>query len=154
MDIYRFFHPHHNPRLHNTCLRQQELNELAQSASELRKALERAQLRCRRKSIPPIMGEHFDDIIKAARFIENSVETLCDAHPGDSMQELRDLINERSGLAGWRNWTALLGEQLASELASGISLRNGSPENLSFGLAAEERDCEEQSRKEALKSVA
>src|SRR5438552_763516 len=112
MDIYRFFHPHHNPRLHSTHLRQQELSELEQATSELRKALERAQQRTVRKTKAPIMSEHFTDLIKAIRFVEYSLQTLCDAHPGDTEPDLVDLINERSGFSGWENWTSLLSEQV------------------------------------------
>ncbi len=115
MDIYRFFHPHHNPRLHSTPLRQQELSELEQAASELRKALERAQLRTVRKSCAPILPDHFNDLLKAIRFVENSLQTLCDAHPGDSRYVLLDLIEERSDLSGWETWTNLVMEQLAAE---------------------------------------
>ncbi len=114
MDIYRFFHPHHNPRLHRTALRQQELAELEQAASELRKSLERAQKRAERKPVAPIMAAHFDDIIKAARFIERSLGTLGDAHPGDSLEVLWELVNERSGFYGWDSWASLVREQLAT----------------------------------------
>ena len=114
MDIYRFFHPHHNPRLHSTPLRQQELSELAQAASELRKALERAMKRTERKAQPPILPQHFQDMIKAARFIERSLETLVDAHPGDTETIIMELINERSEFLGWDTWSALVREQLVS----------------------------------------
>jgi len=118
MDIYRFFHPHHNPRLHSTPLRQQELAELEQAASELRKSLERAQKRSLRKPSPPILHEHFTDVIKAARFIENSLQTLCDAHPGDPRTVILELINERSEFPGWDTWASLLREQIASDHGS------------------------------------
>lgn len=124
MDIYRFFHPHHNPRLHRTALRQLELSELEQVTSELRKALERAQQRTRRNTAPPIMPEHFTDLIKAMRFVEYSLQTLCDAHPGDAAEDLKELINERSVMSGWENWTTLLGEQLATGMAVEQSIEN------------------------------
>lgn len=60
------------------------------------------------------MSEHFADIIKAMRFVERSLQTLCDAHHGDSPQVLRELMRERSELNGWEAWTALLREQLHS----------------------------------------
>lgn len=112
MDIYRFFHPHHNPRLHSTPLRQQELSELEQAASELRKALERAERRTARRPVAPIMPEHFGDLIKAIIFVEKSLQTICDAHPGDCKTSQSDLINERSSLAGWESWVGLLREQV------------------------------------------
>jgi hypothetical protein len=105
MDIYRFFHPHHNPRLVNVALRYTELSELLQAAAELRKALERAQQRTSRKAAPPILPEHFADIIKAGRFIEASLQTLCEAHPGDSEDVLHELATERSSASGWEAWT-------------------------------------------------
>jgi hypothetical protein len=114
MDIYRFFHPHHNPRLHSTPLRQQELGELGQAAAELRKALERAQKRTERKTAAPILPQHFTDIIKAARFLETSLQTLVDAHPGDGEEIIRALIRERTECPGWDTWTALVREQLAN----------------------------------------
>jgi len=115
MDIYRYFHPHHNPRLYNTSVRQQELNELEQAASELRKAIERAQKRSSRQMTPPILPSHFNDIIKAMRFVEKSLQTLCDAHPGDSESVLLELVNERSDFSGWEIWTSLLQQQITSE---------------------------------------
>jgi len=113
MDIYRFFHPHHNPRLHNVALRQQELSELEQAAAELIKALERAQQRVVRKPTPPLLPDHFVDLSKAMRFVSASLQTLCEAHPGDSREDVMKLIQERSNFAGWENWTTLVREQLA-----------------------------------------
>jgi len=115
VDIYRFFHPHHNPRLHRTALRQQELSELEQAAAELRKALERAQSRCTRNPKAPIMPQHFADLLKAMRFVEASLQTLCDSHQGDSLTTLAEMIQERSGFSGWESWTSLLNEQLVLE---------------------------------------
>lgn len=113
MDIYRFFHPHHNPRLHHTPVRQQELSELEQVASELRKALERAQQRMSRRPVAPLMPEHFTDLLKAVGFVVRSLQTICDAHPGDSAEDLRELVAERGDFSGWEVWTSLLKEQLA-----------------------------------------
>ncbi|RME58066.1 MAG: hypothetical protein D6780_07390 [Candidatus Dadabacteria bacterium] len=112
MDIYRFFHPHHNPRLHSTPLRQQELSELEQAASELRKALERAKARTSRATKGPILPSHFTDIIKAMIFVEQSLQTLCDAHEGDTIQDLQDLINERASFGGWETWVELVRQQI------------------------------------------
>lgn len=105
MDIYRFFHPHHNPRLVNTAMRYTELSELLQAAVELRKALERAQQRTSRQARPPILPEHFADIIKAQRFIEASLQTLCEVHPGDTTDELEGIVTERASSSGWEAWT-------------------------------------------------
>ncbi len=118
MDIYRFFHPHHDPRLYSTPLRQQELSELEQAASELLKAIDRAKKRMKRKTKPPIMPEHFTDLEKAMRFVQASLQTLCDAHPGDAIEDLEDLVHERSGFVGWDGWSSLVHEQIASTQGS------------------------------------
>lgn len=125
MDIYRFFHPHHNPRLHSTPLRQQELSELEQAASELCKAIERAQSRTSRRAVPPIMPEHFTDILKAMRFVAVSLQTLCSKHPGDPLSTLSDLIRERSEFSGWEAWTKLVREQVEFESVNGNVLAGG-----------------------------
>lgn len=127
MDIYRFFHPHHNPRLINTSVRQQELSELEQAAAELRKALERMQQRITRRPVTPIMSEHFTDLIKAMNFVEKSMQTLSDAHKGDSIEDFRDLINERSECSGWENWSNILREQLES---TNSFISTNDPQNL------------------------
>lgn len=114
MDIYRFFHPHHNPRLLSTPLRQHEVSELEQAAAELLRAVQRAKQRCDRKPSPPILPGHFKDIIKAMDFIVRSLQTLCDAHPGDDPNVLADLIQERSKFTGWEAWSSLLEEHLSS----------------------------------------
>ena len=113
MDIYRFFHPHHNPRLLGTAPRQQEISELEQAGAELLKAVQRAQQRSTRRPVAPILPQHFSDIIKALQFVVSSLSTLCDAHPGDTLEELGDLIAERADLPGWSNWTNLVREQIA-----------------------------------------
>lgn len=127
MDIYRFFHPHHNPRLHSTHLRQQELCELEQASSELRKALERAQARARRAPRAPIMPEHFTDLLKAIRFVEASLQTICDAHAGDTEEELTRLVAERSEFSGWETWTSLIREQLVSSRLDADRSLDGQP---------------------------
>ncbi len=114
MDIYRFFHPHHNPRLISTPVRQIELVELEQAASELKKAIVRAQLRLEKKQVSPLMPSHFIDVIKAMDFVSRSLQTLCDAHPGDNDLDLSELVQERTGCSGWENWSTLLQEQLST----------------------------------------
>ena len=114
MDIYRFFHPHHNPRLLSTPLRQHEISELEQAASELLRALSRAKQRCERRPSPPILPNHFKDVIKAMDFVVRSLQTLCDAHQGDGTEVLSDLIQERSQFTGWEGWANLLKEHLSS----------------------------------------
>ena len=112
MDIYRYFHPHHNPRLFSTPLRQQELSELEQAAAELRKAIERARLRVERAQRGRILPSHFTDLIKAVTFLENSLQVLSDAHDGDAPEILQELIQERNNLRGWEGWTSIVQEQL------------------------------------------
>lgn len=112
MDIYRFFHPHHNPRLYSTPVRQQELSELLQVAVELLKAIERSKMRVKRKPIQNLNHEEFEASIEALQDVQASLQTLIDLHPGDSRDALADLISERAQMTGWDNWTRLLGEQI------------------------------------------
>ena len=125
MDIYRFFHPHHNPRLVCTPIRQIELVELEQAATELRKAIARAKYRIEKKPVNPIQPEHFNDVIKALDYIAKSLQTLCDAHPGDSELDLADLVEERARSSGWETWAALLHEQLNSRNDAQNRLKTG-----------------------------
>lgn len=115
MDIYRFFHPHHNPRLYRTRVRLQELGELEHAATELRKAMERAQQRTNRQPCLPIHAEHFEDLIKAMRYVERSLQTLVDAHPGDTSSERDALIAERAKMLGWEGWTRAHKEFIVKE---------------------------------------
>lgn len=124
MDIYRFFHPHHNPRLHSTPVRLQELLELEQAAAELRKALERALRRTKRKRTGPVLPSHFNDIIKAMRFVEASLQTLGDAHEGDSEVEMNQLLHERSNFSGWEAWVTLLRQQLLQQEEDTVHKKN------------------------------
>jgi len=122
MDIYRFFHPHHNPRLNSTPLRQVELVELEQAASELKKALLRAKFRLEKGTTPPLLPSHMTDIIKAMDFVNSSLQTLCDAHPGDTQEELGTIAAERSPMSGWETWASLVEEQLGfAKIASDSS---------------------------------
>ncbi|MCB0339063.1 MAG: hypothetical protein KDD53_05645 [Bdellovibrionales bacterium] len=90
------------------------MSELEQAAAELKKAILRAQQRVSRRPTPPIVPEHFNDIIKAISFVEHSMQTLCDAHESDSPEVLAQLVEERSSYSGWENWSNLLREQLDS----------------------------------------
>jgi len=116
MDLYRFFHPHHNPRLNTTPIRYTELSELLQATTELRKALERAQHRTERAPCPPILPEHFVDVIRAGRFLEEALKALSEAHPGDSEEELQEVMRERSVSSGWDAWTRRVHETVGEKV--------------------------------------
>ena len=112
MDIYRFFHPHHNPRLLKKAVRQVELMELQQASAELRKAVERARQRVGLNPTAKLLPEHFSEIVKALRFAEESLQTLAQTQAGDKPQSMVDFVEERRGLKGWEEWSKLLVEQL------------------------------------------
>jgi hypothetical protein len=112
MDLYRFFHPHHNPRLNTTPIRYTELSELLQASTELRKALERGQHRTAKAPCAPILPEHFADAIRAARFVEDALRAISEAHPGDSEEVLAEVMRERSSTTGWDAWTRNVQEML------------------------------------------
>ena len=112
MDLYRYFHPHHNPRLRNTPLRLQELGELTQAANELKRALERARLRSEDHPIGGIREEHFSDILVAMSYVAESLSTLTQAHPGDEHSDMFQLLRERQNAPGWENWSRLVQQRL------------------------------------------
>lgn len=112
MDLYRYFHPHYNPRLRTTPLRLQEIGELEQAASELQRALERAELRTGNSNVGGIRREHFSEVLEAANYIVNSLSTLTKAHPGDSNETMLQLLHEREDAPGWENWSRLLKQRL------------------------------------------
>lgn len=113
MDLYKFFHPHHNPRLNNVAIRYTELSELLQATTELRKALERAQHRTSKAPCEPILPEHFVGAIKASKFLEAALQAISEAHPGDSAEVLREVVRERSNTSGWDAWTRSVEETLS-----------------------------------------
>ncbi len=121
MDLIRYFHPHHNPRLRSRELRMQEVSELEQAALELRKALRRAEIRSesaaeKNDTETPLRKEHFNQLLVAMDYIVESLGTLSQAHPGDETPALYQLLEERKDAPGWENWSRLLKERL--ELAN------------------------------------
>ncbi len=112
MDLYRYFHPHHNPRLKNTPLRLLEIGELGQAAAELKRALERAEIRAVNCPTRNISGEHLADVLVAIDFVVESLDTLAKAHPGDESEDMTSLLKERQKAPGWENWVHLLRQRL------------------------------------------
>lgn len=112
MDLYRYFHPHHNPRLRHVPLRMQEVAELEQAANELKKAVERAKVRAESAEIGGIKGEHFSEILVALDYAVESLGILSRAHPGDEMNVMYQLLEERKDAPGWENWARLLKQRM------------------------------------------
>ena len=112
MDLYRYFHPHHNPRLRGVPLRLQEVAELEQAATELQRALERAKLRLESAPVGGIRQEHLSEILVAAEYLVESLSTLTKAHPGDSPNTMTELLREREEAPGWENWARLVKQRL------------------------------------------
>jgi len=113
MDLYRYFHPHHNPRLKSTPLRQVELSELLQAAIELKRAVERAEIRTGNAPCGAIEKEHFGDALVALDYVVETLHILTRAHPGDHFDGMTQLLTERQNAPGWENWTKLLKERLS-----------------------------------------
>ena len=112
MDLFRYFHPHFNPRLRNLPLRLIELCELSQAATELKNAVVRAQIRTANAPVGAIQFDHFNDVITALEYVVESLNTLSSAHPGDSVETLQLMLKERENAAGWENWARLLRQRL------------------------------------------
>ena len=113
MDLYRYFHPHHNPRLRSVQIRLQELCELKQSAEELKRAIERAEIRAQNAPRPPIKSEHFKEILTALDYVVESLGVLEKAHPGDDDEAMKALLSERADAPGWENWGRLVKQRLS-----------------------------------------
>lgn len=112
MDLYRYFHPHHNPRLRSHALRLQELGELEQAALELRNALKRAEIRSDAATVGGIRADHFSELVTALDYVIESLGTLSDAHPGDSTEVMFEMLKERKDAPGWESWCRLLQQRL------------------------------------------
>lgn len=118
MDLFRYFHPHHHPRLRRVPLRLQELGELELAAKELSRALKRAQIRSedrfnhhafKKSEISP---EKLAEIISSLDFASNKLMALIHLHPGDSVNDMERLIEERKSISGWENWSRIVKERL------------------------------------------
>jgi len=132
MDLIRYFHPHHNPRLRSRELRLQEVSELEQAAIELKKALRRAEVRSeavekKGETQTPLRKEHFNQLQVAMEYVVESLGTLSQAHPGDETPAMYQLLEERKEAPGWENWARLLKERL--ELANPSPKGNTSEHN-------------------------
>lgn len=114
MDLYRYFHPHHNPRLNKVPLRLQELAELEQAAAELKKAIERAEIRAANTNSQIIRSEHFTEIAAALDYVVSALSMLSEAHPGDDLDTLAQMLHERKDTPGWETWSKLLSQKLLS----------------------------------------
>ena len=120
MDIYRFFHPHHNPRLHSTPLRQVELGELEQAAAELLRALRRANKRSSRSGEQQAALDKIDNVVRLAQELEGALKQLRDIHPGDDEETVQKILHERSNQAGWESWVSLFKEYTMKKKASQV----------------------------------
>lgn len=114
MDLYRFFHPHHNPRLRNTPLRLQELGELEQAARELGRALHRAEVRTDVAPVGKMNKEHLAEIRVALDYVVESLSILVHAHPGDDVEMVMHMAEERQDSPGWETWSKVVRQRLQS----------------------------------------
>lgn len=118
MDLYRFFHPHHNPRLRQKRLRLQEISELELAAKELHRALKRASLRMSslnsnaldKQVVMQLLDSAADSVELSHEFLNN----LSEIYPEDNFTDLKILLEERKSAPGWEAWTNLLTERLRS----------------------------------------
>lgn len=112
MDLYRFFHPHHNPRLRNKPIRLQELSELELAAKELLRAMDRASIRIsssEKKFIPADLIQASSEAIELASEL---LHQIVDLQPEDTEEEMLELLEERKLAPGWEAWCKLLSERI------------------------------------------
>ncbi len=112
MDLYKYFQPHHNPRLRSKSIRHQEIRELIEANVELGKACERAFIRQKEAPLDDFKKE---ELAKVLSYLHGSLallEKLSDKHPGDEEEDLKTMLKERAESPGWENWARLLKERL------------------------------------------
>lgn len=109
MDIYRFFHPHHNPRLRNVKLRLQELTEISLAVKEIERVLQRTK---RRLSHNPESVTLAEDTINAINLAYELLETNIRLYPEDSPEDLEIMLGERRDAPGWEAWCKLVESRL------------------------------------------
>ena len=116
MDLYRFFHPHHNPRLRQKALRHQEISELELAAKELLLALKRASLRLNSTDSNSTENSAYIDLlepaINATELATDFLGSLTEEFPEDKKSDFINLLKERKNAPGWEAWTRLLYERL------------------------------------------
>lgn len=112
MDLYRYFHPHFNPRLRNVPVRLQELLELQQAATELRKAIERAELRAESCNSGALHSDYLSEIAAALNFASDALGEIIKAQPEDDVQTMVDMLEERKDAPGWESWSRLFAERV------------------------------------------
>jgi hypothetical protein len=115
MDLFRYFHPHHNPRLRKVALRLQEVGELELAAKELARALKRAQIRVE-SSPSTITVEQVGQVLAAVDAASEMLTSLIELHPGDTEQDMERMIEERQHISGWENWTTIVRERLSESI--------------------------------------
>ena len=111
--LYQYFQPHHNPRLRLIPVRMQEIGELEQAAKELRRAVQRAQLRTEYAPVGDITREAF---VPALEYLDQaiiSLSSLVELHPGDNDSTLKNLVEERKESPGWESWVELVTQRFS-----------------------------------------
>ena len=112
MDLYRYFHPHFNPRLRHVPVRLQELLELHQAAIELRKAVERAELRTEKCPGGVVQTEYFTEIAAAVSFAAEALSEIIKVQPEDDIKTMINMLEERKDAPGWETWSRLFAERV------------------------------------------
>lgn len=109
MDLYRFFYPHHNPRLRTVKLRLQELTEISLAIKEIGRVLNRSK---RRIGADESYLENMEDTINAIDLAHSIIETTIRNYPEDTPEDLECMLKERIGAPGWEAWCKLVDSRL------------------------------------------
>jgi len=112
MDLYRYFHPHHHPRLRNVPLRHQEIQELLQAALEIKRAISRARIRSEENKILGIDPISFERMLLPLDDVIDQLSIMSDMHPGDDVETIRQLTIEREAVPGWEMWSQLVKKRI------------------------------------------
>ncbi len=110
MDLYRFFYPHHNPRLRVVKLRLQELTEISLAIKEVGRVLNRSKKRLGQDT--PETLDEMEDTIGAIELAHSIIESMILNYPEDSPEDLESMLKERRNAPGWEAWCKLVESRL------------------------------------------
>lgn len=123
MDLYRFFHPHYNPRLRNVPVRLQELNEISLAIKEISRVLHRTSRRLGH-NIDAL--NHMESTKEAIELAHNLIESAILTYEEDTQEDLEEMLKERRSAPGWEAWCRLVESRL-NYLKNQINSQNTSP---------------------------
>ena len=114
VDIFKFFLPFLDPACLSQPLTKVELEELLHFITLLRRVFDAQVERNRPFSNRTVNQEKLESVSKALKFLEDSLRAVLKDHQGDTIDTLKMLLDRRSKVPGWEEWTYDLQQKLKS----------------------------------------